>query len=161
MEVGKGLPYRKICFQNYIGNNFGQDGTLQPVLIFAVGVECGENRGRTGGEPGGNRGEPGENRGRPKEPGENRGIWEVNRGRTGGFWYSFTKSTGGEAGALGQEPGENRGEGIFFETRDPTQRPENQRTGPPVKISYIHFCFRNSFPEELHFSCIKILFFWN
>ena len=26
MEVGKGLPYRKNCFQNYIGNNFGQDG---------------------------------------------------------------------------------------------------------------------------------------
>ena len=28
LEVGKGLPYRKICFQNYIGNNFGQDGIL-------------------------------------------------------------------------------------------------------------------------------------
>ena len=27
LEVGKGLPYRKICFQNYIGNNFGQDGS--------------------------------------------------------------------------------------------------------------------------------------
>ena len=74
----------------------------------------GENRGRTGGELG-------ENRGCPKEPGENRGHLEENRGRTGGFWYSFTKSTGGEAGALGQEPGENRGEGIFFETRDPTR----------------------------------------
>ena len=69
--------------------------------------EPGENRGGTGGEPG-------ENRGRPKEPGENRGIWEENRGRTGGFWYSFAKSTGGEAGALGQEPGENRGGGDFL-----------------------------------------------
>ena len=28
LEVGKGLPYRKICFQNDIGNNFGQDGNL-------------------------------------------------------------------------------------------------------------------------------------
>ena len=28
LEVGKGLPYRKICFQNYIGNNFGQDGNF-------------------------------------------------------------------------------------------------------------------------------------
>ena len=87
------------------------------VLIFTVGVECGENRGRTGGEP--------ENRGRTggarKNRGRTGGIWEENRGRTGGFWYAFTKSTGGEAGALGQEPGENRGEGIFFETRDPTR----------------------------------------
>ena len=58
--------------------------SVQWILIFAVGVECGENRG----------GEPVENRGRPKEPGENGGIWEENRGRTGGFWYSFTKSTG-------------------------------------------------------------------
>ena len=81
------------------------------LLIFTVGVECGENRGRTGEGTGG---EPGA----PKRTG---GIWEENRGRTGGFWYSFTKSTGGEAGALGQEPGENRGEGIFFETRDPTR----------------------------------------
>ena len=75
--------------------------------IFAAGVECGENRGRTGGAQ--------KNRGRTG------GIWEQNQGRTGGFWHSFTKSTGGEAGALGQEPGENRGEGIFFETRDPTR----------------------------------------
>ena len=83
------------------------------VLIFAVGVECGENRGRTGGEPG-------ENRGRPKEPGENRGH-------------------------LGREPGENRGRSGGFGTRTggrnflwnkrPNSGPENQRTGPPVKIS--------------------------
>ena len=78
------------------------------LLIFAVGVECGENRGRTGGEPG-------ENRGRPKEPGEN-------RGHLGGEPVVFIyKEYRGEAGALGQEPGENRGEGIFFETRDPTR----------------------------------------
>ena len=80
---------------------------VRTLLIFTVGVECGENRGRTGGAQ--------KNRGRTG------GIWEENRGRTGGFWYSFTKGTGGEAGALGQEPGENRGEGIFFETRDPTR----------------------------------------
>ena len=82
---------------------------LRVVLIFTVGVECGENRGG--------------NRGRPKEPGRTGGIWEVNRGRTGGFWYSFTKSTGGEAGALGGERtgGEPGGGGIFFETRDPTR----------------------------------------
>ena len=29
LEVGKGLPYRKSCFQNYIGNNFGQDGSCR------------------------------------------------------------------------------------------------------------------------------------
>ena len=87
--------------------------------------------GRTGGEPGGNRGRTG---GAQKNRGRTGSIWEENRGRTGGFWYSFTKSTGGEAEALGQEPGENRGEGIFFETRNPT-RDQNQRTGPPVKIS--------------------------
>ena len=75
----------------------------QLLLIFAVGVECGENRGRTGGEPGENRGRTG---GAQKNRGRTGGIWEENRGRTGGFWYSFTKSTGGEAGALGQEPGE-------------------------------------------------------
>ena len=77
------------------------------VLIFAVGVECGENRGRTGGEAGENRGRTG---GAQKNRGRTGCIWEENRGRTGGFWHSFAKSTGGEAGALGQEPGENRGE---------------------------------------------------
>ena len=74
--------------------------------------EPGENRGGTGGEPGA-----------PK--------------RTGGEPGAFGKRTGGEPGAfgaLGQEPGENRGEGIFFEKR-PNSGPENQRTGPPVKIS--------------------------
>ena len=29
LEVGKGLPYRKNCFQNYIGNNFDQDGIVE------------------------------------------------------------------------------------------------------------------------------------
>ena len=66
------------------------------VLNFALGVECGENLGRTGGA-------------------------QKNRGRTGGIWEENRGRTGGEAGALGQEPGENRGEGIFFETRDPTR----------------------------------------
>ena len=72
------------------------------LLIFAVGVECGENRGRTGGEPGENRGrpkEPGENRGHlGREPGENRGllvfICKEYRGRSGGFGTR----TGGEPG---------------------------------------------------------------
>ena len=77
--------------------------------------EPGENRGGTGGEPG-------ENRGRPKEPGENRGHLGREPGRTGGFWYSFTKSTGGEAGAFvgrtGGEPGENRGGGGFSLKRE-------------------------------------------
>ena len=86
--------------------------------------EPGENRGGTGGRTGGAQ----KNRGRTG------GIWEENRGRTGGFWYSFTKSTGGEAGALGQEPGENRGREFSLNQR-PKSEPENQRTGPPVKIS--------------------------
>ena len=72
------------------------------VLIFAVGAECGENRGRTGGEPGENRGgtkEPGENRGHlGREPGENGGllvyIYKEYRGRSGGFGTR----TGGEPG---------------------------------------------------------------
>ena len=76
------------------------DGSGEGLLIFTVGVECGENRGRTGGAQ--------KNRGRTG------GIWEENRGRTGGFWYSFTKSTGGEAGALWGEPGENQGGGDFL-----------------------------------------------
>ena len=75
---------------------------------------------RVWGEPGRTGGEPGENRGRPKEPGENRGH------------------LGREPGAFGinlqRVPGEK---GIFFETRDPT-RDQNQRTGPPVKISRNH-----------------------
>ena len=95
--------------------------SFKSVLIFAVGVECGENRGRTGGAQ--------KNRGRTG------GIWEENRGRTGGFWYSFTKSTGGEAGALGQEPGGEPGGGNFLRNKRPNSGPENQRTGPPVKIS--------------------------
>ena len=75
----------------------------QTLLIFAVGVECGENRGRTGGgiggEPGAPKrtgGEPGafgkRTRGEPgafgihlqRVPGEKRGLWDKNRGRTGG-----------------------------------------------------------------------------
>ena len=69
------------------------------VLIFTVGVECGENRGRTGGEPGvpeRTGGEPGafgkRTGGEPgvfgmhlqRVPGEKRGLWDKNRGRTGG-----------------------------------------------------------------------------
>ena len=69
------------------------------VLIFTVGVECGENWGRTGGEPGAPKrtgGEPGafgkRTGGEPgafgihlqRVPGEKRGLWDKNRGRTGG-----------------------------------------------------------------------------
>ena len=76
--------------------------TIRILLIFAVGVECGENRGRTGGEPGENQGrpkEPGENREHlGREPGENRGllafIYKEYRGRSGGFGTR----TGGEPG---------------------------------------------------------------
>ena len=103
----------------------------KPLLIFAVGVECGENRGRTGGEPGENRGrpkEPGENRGHlGREPGENRGLlaftYKEYRGRSGGIWE------------------ENRGRtGVrnFLWNKRPNSGPENQRTGPPVKISRSH-----------------------
>ena len=76
------------------------------LLIFTVGVECGENRGRTGGEPGG---EPGENRGRTggarKNRGKTGGIWEENRGRPGGFWYAFTKEYRGRSGGFGTRTG--------------------------------------------------------
>ena len=72
------------------------------MLIFMVGVECGENQGRTGGEPGRTGGtqrtggEPGafgkRTGGEPgafgihlhRVPGEKRGLWGKNRGRTGG-----------------------------------------------------------------------------
>ena len=78
------------------------------VLIFAVGVECGENRGGTGGEPGAsqkNRGEPGafgkRTGGEPgafgihlqRVPGEKRGLWDKNRGRTGGREFSLKQET--------------------------------------------------------------------
>ena len=83
--------------------------------------------GRTGGEPG-------ENRGAQKNRGRTGGIWEENRGRTGGFLVFIYKEYRGEAGALGQEPGENRGREFSLNQR-PKSEPENQRTGPPVKIS--------------------------
>ena len=72
------------------------------LLIFAVGVEWGEpgeNRGGSGGEPGAPKrtgGEPGafgkRTGGEPgafgihlqRVPGEKRGLWDKNRGRTGG-----------------------------------------------------------------------------
>ena len=132
-----------------------------------VGVECGENRGRTGGEPG-------ENRRLLKEPGENRGHLsvKVRRGRREGdgtenvmtehptvpFWRplltftKFGKRTGGEPGAFGihlqRVLGEKRGlwpngtrtggepgGGNFLWNKRPNSGPENQRTGPPMKIS--------------------------
>ena len=68
------------------------------VRIFTVGVECGENWGRTGGELGAPKrtgGEPGH---LGREPGENRGllvfIYKEYRGRRGGFGTR----TGGEPG---------------------------------------------------------------
>ena len=68
------------------------------ILIFTVGVECGENRGRTRGNRGRTK-EPGENRGHlGREPGENRGlvvcIYKEYRGRSRGFGTR----TGGEPG---------------------------------------------------------------
>ena len=109
------------CGQKFYGHEDFSDLLKRPMrcplLIFAVGVECGENRGRTGGEAGRTGGEPGA----PK--------------RTGGEPGAFGKRTGGEPGAFGihlqRVPGEKRGlwdknrgrtggEGIFFETRDPT-----------------------------------------
>ena len=84
--------------------NFGVTG----VLIFAVGVECGENRGGNGGEPGAPKrtgGEPGafgkRTGGEPgafgihlqRVPGEKRGLWDKNRGRTGGREFSLKQET--------------------------------------------------------------------
>ena len=78
------------------------------LLIFAVGVECGENRGRTGGEPGVPKrtgGEPGafgkRTGGEPgafgihlqRVPGEKGGLWDKNRGRTGGRESSLKQET--------------------------------------------------------------------
>ena len=81
--------------------------------------EPGENWGRPK-EPGENRGhlgrEPGENRAfgmhLQRVPGEKRGLWDKNRGRTGGREFSLNVSN-----------------------KRPNSGPENQRTGPPVKIS--------------------------
>ena len=72
------------------------------VLIFAVGVECGENRGRTGGAQK-NRGE---NRGHlGREPGDNRGllafIYKEYRGRSGAFGIHLQRVPGEKQGALG------------------------------------------------------------
>ena len=85
---------------------------------------------RVWGEPGENR-EPGAPKGEPGAPKRTGGEPGALGKRTGGEPIHFRKSTGAEAGAVGQEPGENRGEGIFFETRDPTQDLKI-RTGPPV-----------------------------
>ena len=63
-----------------------------------------ENRGGTGGEPGRPK-EPGENRGHlgrepgafgihlQRVPGEKRGLWDKNRGRTGGKEFSLKQET--------------------------------------------------------------------
>ena len=87
-------------------------GVWQPhILIFAVGVECGENRGRTGGEPGA-----------PKRTGGEPGAFgKRTGGEPGAFGIHLQRVPGEKRGLLGQEPGENRGEGIFEETRDPTR----------------------------------------
>ena len=87
-------------------------GSGPRVLIFAVGVECGENRGRTGGGTGGELGAPKRTGGEPgafgkrtggepgacgihlqRVPGENRGLWDKNRGRTGGREFSLKQET--------------------------------------------------------------------
>ena len=88
------------------------------ILIFAVGVECGENRGRTGGNRGRPK-EPGENRGHlGREPGENRGllvfIYKEYRGRSGGFGTR----AGGEPG--GAQKNRGRTGGIWEENRGRT-----------------------------------------
>ena len=81
------------------------------MLIFAVGVECGENRGRTGGGTGGEPGgEPGENRGCPKEPGENRGHLEENRG----LLVFIYKEYRGRSGGFGTRTGGESGGGNFL-----------------------------------------------
>ena len=59
----------------------GETKLFLAVLIFAVGVECGENRE--------NRGHLGREPGAfgihlQRVPGEKRGLWDKNRGRTGG-----------------------------------------------------------------------------
>ena len=84
------------------------------------------NRGRNRGRTGGAQKNPGENRGHlGREPGENRGE---------GIGILLHRVPGGEAGALGQEPGENQGRNFLWNKR-PNSGPENQRTGPPVRIS--------------------------
>ena len=98
------------------------------VLIFAVGVECGENRGRTGGEAG-------ENRGRPKEPGENRGHFGREPGENRGLLALIYKEYRGRSGGFGTRTGGEPGGGNFLWNKRPNSGPENQRTGPPVKIS--------------------------
>ena len=110
-------------------NAFVTGGIL---LIFAVGVECGENRGKTGGEPG-------ENRGRPKEPGENRGHLGREPGENRGLLAFIYKEYRGRSGGFGTRTGGEPGGGNFLWNQRPNSRPENQRTGPPVKISRVYY----------------------
>ena len=102
-----------------------------PVLIFAVGVECGENGGEP---PGGSGGEPGENRGRPKEPGENRGHFGKRTGGEPGLLVLIYKQYRGRNGGFGTKTGGEPGGRNFLRNKRLNSGSENQRAGPPVKI---------------------------
>ena len=117
--------------------NFCPFHILFSVLIFAVGVECGENRGRTGGGTGGG------NRGRPKEPGENRGYLGREPGENRGLLVFIYKEYRGRSGGFGTRTGGEPGGGNFLWNKRPSSGPENQRTGPPVKISNSLFLRKN------------------
>ena len=97
------------------------------VLIFAVGVECGENRGRTGGEPG-------ENRGRPKEPGENPGHLGREPGENRGLLVFIYKEYRGRSGGFGTRTGGEPRGGNFFATRDPTRDLKINEQDRPCKL---------------------------
>ena len=84
-------------------------------------------------------GEPGGNRGRPKEPGENRGHLGREPGENRGLLVFICIEYRGRSGGFGTRTGGEPGGGNFLSN----SVPENQRTGPPVKISISQPKFRN------------------
>ena len=62
------------------------------ILIFTVGVECGENRGRTGGAQ--------------KNWGRTRGIWERTGGEPGAFGIHLQRVPGEKRGLWDKNQGE-------------------------------------------------------
>ena len=82
------------------------------------------------------------NRGRPKEPGENRGHLGREPGENRGLLLFIYKDYRGRSGGFGTRTGAEPGGGNFLWNRRPNSGPENQRTGPPVKISSFHHRYR-------------------